>query len=272
MGRPSKNTSIHDEKRLTFAVCQLIFFNSGLSFSDLEKIFSIGTLTASKRDKKTGKTFSRYCKRPVPKSLSTTDESRAAKRSDLQRFVRIAIEQGWITELDIQELHLDPLLQLSSSTKASEVFDERKKEIENLVEKFNKLSKALDDAQEALNLAKYFRYKQARFGATLNRLNPAHQILWDAQIYVFVEDDGREIIGQVPEGCYVHNSVPFALSALRAHIDDSQLSLKVSELSIDAVFENKNKNKKTSKKVVLSEAECAKLAADIDELMSGLEI
>ena len=263
MGRPSKNTNIEDEKRLTFAVCQLIFSNSGLTFSELEDVFAIGTISAS--GKKTGKTFSRYCT-PDP------EKSRAATRNDLKRFAKVAIENDWITSKQVKNLCLDSLLQLSNPKRVGEVFAERKKEIEDLVGKFDKLRVEIEKAQTALHAAKYFRYHQARIGAALNRSNAMHKVLWDGQVYLYTDENGHEIVAEVPEGSYIHESVPFALASLLAHLGDSKLILNESDISIgDALNKREIIAPPGRKNAALSKAQQVKLADALDDLVNGLQ-
>lgn len=267
MGRPSKDTNIEDEKRLTAAVCGLIHANSNLSYAELEDVFCIGVLSSS--GKKTGKSFSRYCKVPPEKGSGEPDESRAAQRSDLQRFVQISIKKGWITSAQIREMHLDPLLQLSNSRRASEVLLERKREGEDLLAKFKLLQKAVDEAQDALAAAKYFSYQRRNFGATREAKNPLHRLLWEDQVYVVEDEDGGQTVQNVPELCYSYSGVPYSLSLLSAHLDDSRLSLRQYEPSLTKELEVP-KPPRIPKDAKMSGEDLAKLWANLDDLIKGL--
>ena len=122
-----------------------------------------------------------------------------------------------------------------------------------------------------MHSAKYFRHHQTRFGATLDRENSQDKILWENQVYVHESEDGQQFIEPVPERSYLYESVGFALTSLRAHLDDSAISLHAHELSIDAALESTKANKRAPRKdVVLSDADQARLAANLDGLVNGL--
>lgn len=151
MGRPSSSTNIGLEKALTRTICNQVLLTSGLTMAELETAFSIGTTDSF--GKKTSKTFSRYCE-------ADPSKSQAANRDTLQRIVKISLDRGWLNQLDTDYLGLREVLMIDHK-RASEVFEERKRERDALVKILRELRAAvqktleLNRASQTVRAARY---------------------------------------------------------------------------------------------------------------------
>lgn len=123
MGRPRTGVDNNTEKALTRVICQEVFLASGLTMAQLETVFGLGT--SDDLGKKTSKTFSRYCE-------ADPGKSRAASRDTLQRIVRKSLELGWLSREHIASWKVQRVLMLDHQY-ASEIFEQRKKESDKLV-------------------------------------------------------------------------------------------------------------------------------------------
>lgn len=93
MGRTNKALLLSNERALTRFVCERVYRASRLSFAEIEKALGMGadsqTVDADGKQKKTGKTFSRYCDKDIAKG-------RAASRDMLSYILRKSIELQWL--------------------------------------------------------------------------------------------------------------------------------------------------------------------------------
>ena len=185
MGRPRAGVDINVEKAMTRVICQEVFLASGLTMAQLETVFSIGTVDAF--GKKTSKTFSRYCELDPAKS-------RAAPRDVLQTIIRMALDRGWLTRSKIEAWGVQRVLMLDHHH-ASEMFERRKSERDELVRTLRELRAVAKKAYELNSISRSAR-------ATLF---PESAQVWNIHEYIrnspeFIQEDSEDCpISKLPE-------------------------------------------------------------------------
>ena len=187
MGRPRTGVDNNAEKTLTRVICQEVFLASGLTMSELETVFSLGTVDSFGR--KTSKTFSRYCE-------SDPSKSRAAPRDTLQKIVRVSIERGWLQQEQVDFWRVNQVLMLNHQ-RASQMFESRKLQRDELVSALRKLRDAAAKVRELNESAQFTR-------ATLCPKNEqvweVHQWLRNRNQFQFVLDGGEDsLVCGLPE-------------------------------------------------------------------------
>lgn len=144
MGRPKTGVDNRAEKALTRVICGEVFLASGLTMAELESVFLIGTSDAFGR--KTSKTFSRYVE-------ADPSKSRAAPRDVLHRIVKTSLKRGWLENEQISRWGVSRVLMLDH-IRASEIFEQRKNERDDLVRTLRELRMVAKKAHDVISRSK----------------------------------------------------------------------------------------------------------------------
>ena len=173
MGRPAKGTDVEAEKALTRAIFREIKLSSGLTNGQLESIFEIGTETMP--GQKSGGLIAKYLSMDPKKS-------RAANRTTLQAVALKAIEKGWLTraQLDAPALWID----MGNDGRAYKVFEQRQKELDDLIKSLRNLRKAAADCAGVMASLKHTQVNQ-----NLEIASSKTRDVWLAHNSLNAEDD-----------------------------------------------------------------------------------
>lgn len=209
MARPRTGSNQALEKALTRTICQHIRLQSGLSFAELDEVFSLGGVNENGR--KTGRTFSRY-------SESDPEKSRAASRDTLSRIVKIAAQKGWITDQVIQQWGANKTLVLDKNHKeVKSFFMERRVERDKVELKIRQLQKVCTEAKTLLSNLQYVIPAQIVDGPHTDKI----VMLQDYHYATDINNPKHKFYNVRPPA-----SLQQALDWLEVHLDRSTLMMR----------------------------------------------